>query len=763
LQTSKFVGREQELVTFTKELDQILSPTSNGNGPQYEGVRGSAWLVGGESGVGKSRLLDEIRIRAVMRGAQVYRGYSMANGGQAYQVLREPLKHLVLAVELTKEEAAVLKEVVPEIDKILDEPVPELIPLESRDHRERLVNGILSAFQKHQQPIVLLLEDLQWAVESLEPLKILLNSVSDLPLMIIGSYRHDEAPDLPEQLSTMELIQLERLGDREMAELCASILGKSGRELELLALVKRETEGNAFFIMEVIRSLAELSGRLADIGSIAVPDNVFAGGIIQVIRERLERVPDWAKPMLRLAATAGRELDAAVLETLYREFPELVHSENYRLDEWLTVCSDIAVLEVPNGVWRFTHEKLRELLLEGLPPGEWEAVNGLIAETIEKLYPDDKSRADILLEHWHQAGVIEKELFYLMIVVERHIDTSSELEVARRLILRSLAQLEEDDPRRNMLLVYLSQTYLRIDYAEGERLGLIALEQARSHQDEQAMAQVLYVLGTHVREQMRYETAEQYCQQSRVLFQTLNDERGSAHSLTSLGIIAHDLSQDDDARAYYEQSSAIFKKLGDDGRVAFLEVLIGTLSRDQGRYKESVKRIENGLQIARRIGQLSVISHALNNLGVSAYGQEDYEKSKDYLTESLTVYRNMGNQWGIANGYINLGFTYFAMGEDEVARSSLLDGIKRALAISARNLALEGVVGISCLAEREGNFLLAARLIGMAEPLANIDVSARIQPLLNRLQAKMDGDTLQLARQEGSEWGLDEAIEQLMA
>jgi hypothetical protein len=123
----------------------------------------------------------------------------------------------------------------------------------------------------------------------------------------------------------------------------------------------------------------------------------------------------------------------------------------------------------------------------------------------------------------------------------------------------------------------------------------------------------------------------------------------------------------------------------------------------------------------------------------------------------------MGNQWGIANGYINLGFTYFAMGEDEVARSSLLDGIKRALAISARNLALEGVVGISCLAEREGNFLLAARLIGMAEPLANIDVSARIQPLLNRLQAKMDGDTLQLARQEGSEWGLDEAIEQLMA
>jgi serine/threonine protein kinase/tetratricopeptide (TPR) repeat protein len=764
LQTSKFVGREQELATLSHALDQILvnrPDQTNGNGMLQAQSVGSAWLVNGEPGIGKSRLLDEVRIRAVMRGAQVYRGFSMANGGQDYQVLREPMKRLVLAVDLTIEEASILKEIIPEIETIRGELIPDPTPLESRDHRERLVNTIINAIKKHDQPMVLLLEDLQWAIESREPISILLNHVAELPLLIIGSYRQDEAPNLADQLPNMNNITLDRLGEKEMAELCDAILGKNAQQTRLLDLIKRETEGNALFIIEVIRSLADLSGRLVDIGDSAIPESVFAGGIVQVIKERLERVPEWAKPMLRLAAAAGRELDPAVLENFYHTYPNLVRSYQYRLDEWLTICSDIAVLEVPNGTWRFTHDKLRELILEGQTAEEQAALHQLVAETIEQLYPGDKSRAEILLEHWHRADNIEKELYYLKVVVERHIDTSSELEIARNLLQRTLDQLAEDDPRRNMLLVYLSQTYLRIDYARGEALGLVALDQALKYKDDRAIAQVLYVLGTHVREQMRYEEAQNYNQQSLAMFQKLDDLRGSAHNMTSLGIIAHDLSNYEEARYYYEQSLSIFSELGDDGRIAFLEVLIGTLARDQGKYDESLKRIETGLQIARRIGQSSIISHALNNLGVSAYGQGDFEKSKTYLAESLTVYRNMGNQWGIANGCINLGFTYFALEENEAARTSLMEGIQKAALISAINLALEGIVGLGCLAEREGNYELAAGLVGMAEPQANIDVNARLQPLLARLRAKMDPAKLQVARLKGKEWELPIVVENL--
>jgi hypothetical protein len=91
-----------------------------------------------------------------------------------------------------------------------------------------------------------------------------------------------------------------------------------------------------------------------------------------------------------------------------------------------------------------------------------------------------------------------------------------------------------------------------------------------------------------------------------------------------------------------------------------------------------------------------------------------------------------------------------------------MEGIQRAVAISAMNLALEGIVGLGCLAEREGNFKLAAGLVGLAEPQANIDVNARLHPLLSRLQAKMNADELQAARLKGKTWELPVVIERLL-
>jgi serine/threonine protein kinase len=80
LQAAKFVGREQELGRLSQALDAALQR------------RGSAWLVGGESGVGKSRLLDEVRTRALVQGALVVRGQAVSDGGLPYKVWRQPVR-----------------------------------------------------------------------------------------------------------------------------------------------------------------------------------------------------------------------------------------------------------------------------------------------------------------------------------------------------------------------------------------------------------------------------------------------------------------------------------------------------------------------------------------------------------------------------------------------------------------------------------------------------------------------------------------------
>src|SRR6185295_1308069 len=101
----------------------------------------------------------------------------------------------------------------------------------------------------------------------------------DLPLCVVGSYRHDERPKLPDELPGMKALRLERLDVASIEALSYSMLGDVGREPHVVELLQRETEGNVFFLVEVVRTLAEETGRLEDIGRATLPDSVFAGGV----------------------------------------------------------------------------------------------------------------------------------------------------------------------------------------------------------------------------------------------------------------------------------------------------------------------------------------------------------------------------------------------------------------------------------------------------------------------------------------------------
>ena len=107
LQAANFVGRTDELSKLTNALEKA------------QDNQGSAWLIGSESGVGKTRLLEELRIRALVQGAQVLRGQAIEGQGQPYQLWRAPLRRLALSVQLSDLEAGALKSIIPDIETIL--------------------------------------------------------------------------------------------------------------------------------------------------------------------------------------------------------------------------------------------------------------------------------------------------------------------------------------------------------------------------------------------------------------------------------------------------------------------------------------------------------------------------------------------------------------------------------------------------------------------------------------------------------------------
>src|SRR5258708_37742964 len=91
------------------------------------------------------------------------------------------------------------------------------------------------------------------------------------------------------------------------------MLGNIGRKTELITLLQRETEGNVFFLVEVMRALAEGAGELGNIATTKLPEQISAGGVKQIVQRRLSRVAGADRPVLQAAAVAGLRLELNVL------------------------------------------------------------------------------------------------------------------------------------------------------------------------------------------------------------------------------------------------------------------------------------------------------------------------------------------------------------------------------------------------------------------------------------------------------------------
>ncbi|RKH58922.1 serine/threonine-protein kinase [Corallococcus llansteffanensis] len=420
LQSARFVGRVREREHLMDVLDRALAG------------QGSAWLIGGESGVGKSRLLEEMRAQALVRGAVVVRGQAVDTGGVPYQEWRAVLRWLPMLTELSDREARILKPLVPDMEALLGRAVPIAPELDAEMAQLRLHQTVEDVFGRLPQPTVVILEDVHQAhSESLQLLARLAARASGLPLLLLASFRDDEAPLLPEWVPGTRTLRLPRLDAEEIALLGESMLGPVGRRPDVLELLRRETEGNPFFLVEVVRALAEDAGGLDQLGDRlggrALPERVWAGGMRALVQRRLEKVPRGARGLLDVAALLGRELDVAVLQ---RAAPGV------DVEAWLTDCAAAAVLDVVDDRWRFAHDKLRERLLEDLPPESRPALHRRAAEALEAAHP--RGHAAALSYHWGQAQDAAREALHARRAGEEALEVGACRE-ALPLLARALA------------------------------------------------------------------------------------------------------------------------------------------------------------------------------------------------------------------------------------------------------------------------------------------------------------------------------------
>jgi len=373
-------------------------------------------LVAGEPGIGKTRLATEVALDAHRQGGLVLLGRCDEDLAVPYQPFVEALRHLVAAcpddvlIEALGERGGELSRILPELSR----RVPGLAAPQSADadtERYLLFSAVGSLFAEvsRWRPILLLLDDLQWATKAtLLLLKHLVRSGDPMGLLMIGTYRDSDIgrghplTDVLAELrreSAVDRLGLRGLSDRESVRMMEALAGHEfeGPELALAHAVHAEADGSPLFMRELLRHFRELGelrlegDRWTFRGEIAaIPDSVR-----EVIGQRLSRLPAPVDELLALASVIGPEFDVAVLSPLAGVDRSVV------LDVLAAARQAALVREVQGapGLFTFAHGVIRHTLYQELGPARQVELHRRVALTLEALGGGESYLTE-LARHW---------------------------------------------------------------------------------------------------------------------------------------------------------------------------------------------------------------------------------------------------------------------------------------------------------------------------------------------------------------------------
>lgn len=384
----------------------------------------SVVLLSGEAGLGKTRLSTELAKECFAAGALVLYGSCGEETAAAYRPWAEALGHYVVhasEADLASVGPRLLAGVARLAPAIRDRvTVPDTAELGGGDGDQYVlfsaVAGFLGALAS-RDPVVLVLDDLHWADRgSLQLLQHVVAAMTTSPLLIVGTYRDTDVgvdDPLTEVLAWfhreagVERVALPGLTELEVIALMEASAGHEMDEdgIDLAHSLRLETNGNPFFVVELLRHLAE-SGAIAQqqdgrwvatalLSHVGLPQSVR-----EVIGTRVRRLGARAHRMLGAAAVVGREFDVPLVA-------DVVGCE---VDELLDVLEAAAraalVTEVPSAVdtYAFTHALVQHTLYTELSASRRSRLHQRAAEAIEQLDADRvAARAGELAQHWFSA------------------------------------------------------------------------------------------------------------------------------------------------------------------------------------------------------------------------------------------------------------------------------------------------------------------------------------------------------------------------
>lgn len=374
--------------------------------------RGHMVLLAGEPGIGKTRLAEELVARATAAGAAVaWGGSNEGEGAPAFwpwiQVLRAVLAQADPTAVAEGDWRPSLAPLVPETAAAAGAGAPDPAPsLDAESARFRLSEAVmdgLTCVSRHR-PLVVVLDDLHWADSgSLALCEFVAARLDGTRVLVVGTYRPAElAPGHPlvptlgalARRPDLERINLRGLTEEEVGRFVARGWAVVPSR-ELTAALHARTEGNPFFLIELVRLLAS-EGALGQADAVAAAQ--VPAGVRDVLRRRLDRLPEATNALLRVAAVVGRRFDLGVLSAATD------YDENRTLEAVEAALLAGIVIEDPEAVGRyqFAHTLVRQALYDELSAVRRARLHARVGSALEGLSRPE-ARLAALADHFYRA------------------------------------------------------------------------------------------------------------------------------------------------------------------------------------------------------------------------------------------------------------------------------------------------------------------------------------------------------------------------
>jgi predicted ATPase/class 3 adenylate cyclase len=448
-----FVGRQRELAQLHRAWQAA------------RGGHGQILAVVGEAGVGKSRLVHEFKVQ-LERGCRVLEAFSVSHGkASAYLPLIELLKSYV-GIELEELLAldGTLEDTLPYLSSLLGlaDEAASLAEMHPEIRRRRTLEAVRRVLVREtlEQPCVLIFEDLHWIdAETQAFLEVMSEGVATARLLLLVDYRPEYQHGWGNKTYYTQL-RLDPLGEQDSRDLLTTLLGEGeGAEREALErLVLEKTEGNPFFLEEVVQTLAEegvLTGARGRYRLERPPGELHIPATVQgVLAARIDRLPAEEKDLLQTLAVIGKEFPLGLLRKVAEGGEENLHGGLSQLQAGEFIYEQPAF---PEPEYTFKHALTQEVAYESLLLERRGVLHERTAQAIEELYRDalDEHYRE-LAHHYGRTENTPKAVEYLHRAGEQAVHRSAYAEAIAQLsrgvkLLATLPESRERDQQELLL------------------------------------------------------------------------------------------------------------------------------------------------------------------------------------------------------------------------------------------------------------------------------------------------------------------------